>query len=94
MSVLLSDLMLASDRGPSDAIANLERFALAAITAGLARQLDQTVAHEPDEDEPAHAVVIGKKTSKVRKRFAKEAEWVIPPPLHENVNEDEIDKTH
>ena len=41
---------------------------------------EQGVAHDPLPDEPAHGVVFGHKTKSVRKRFALEAEWIIPPP--------------
>ena len=54
-------------------------YTLASITAGLARECCQSVAREPQPDESAHSVVFGKKTERIRKRFAIEAEWVIPP---------------
>ena len=79
MSVLLSDMMLSSGRGPEAAIEGLPGFYLASLTAGLARQSKQGVAPDPLPTEPAHAVVFGKKTSGVRNRFATESQWVIPP---------------
>ena len=54
-------------------------YTLASITARLAREYCQGVAREPKLDEPAHAVVFGKKTAAIRKQFAVEADWVIPP---------------
>lgn len=79
MSVLLA-------KEQSNPQAYLEKFkgidyTLASITAGLAREYCQGVAREPKLDEPAHAVVFGKKTRRIRRRFAAEAEWVIPPSL-------------
>jgi len=82
MSVVLANLVKRDDRGPRDALGGHEDFALAAITAGLARRCEQGVAREPRPDEPAHGVVFGKKTDSVRKKFARQAEWVIPPPDH------------
>lgn len=82
MSILLADLVEQEGRGPRDALAGLEDFGLAAINAGLARRCEQGVAHDPSPDEPAHGVVFGKKTDSVRKRFAKQSEWVVPPPDH------------
>jgi hypothetical protein len=41
--------------------------------------LNQGVKREPEPDEPAHAVVVGKKTSSVKKTFSKRARWEIPP---------------
>ena len=50
-----------------------------AITAGLARELGQIVCKdtEPPND-PAHGLVIGKKTGSIANRFAREAKWIIP----------------
>ena len=80
MSVLLATLMQRENRGPRQALGGLGDYALASITAGLVRRCEQGVAHEPLPDEPAHGVVFGNKTKSVRRRFAREAEWVIPPP--------------
>lgn len=80
MSILFADLVEQDGRGPRDAVAGHEDFGLAAITAGLARRCEQGVAHDPLPSEPAHGVVFGKKTYSVRKTFAKQAVWVIPPP--------------
>ena len=53
---------------------------VAAITAGWARQCEQGVVPSPTETEPAHADVRGPKPTNMRKKLAKPAEWVIPPP--------------
>jgi hypothetical protein len=63
---------------PQAALAGLEGFA--AIKAGLARALNQAIVRDPTPEQPAHAVVRGPKPASVRKRFAREATWVIPPP--------------
>ena len=78
MSVLLRDVMVSEGRGPEDALRGHHGFALASFTAGLARSLQQSVCRDPVESEPAHGVVIGKK-SRACKKLAKEAQWVIPP---------------
>ena len=82
MSVLLADVMREEGRGPEAALTGHVDFSLVSITAGLARQCNQGVARDPLPTEPAHAVVFGNKTRSVRKRFANEAQWVIPssPP--------------
>ena len=80
MSVLLEKTILREGRGPEDAVQRHEGFSLGAITAGLARECRQRVARDPLPDEPAHALVCGKKTKGVRRTFAKQVEWVIPPP--------------
>ena len=74
-------VVLAADAGaPGSALAGHAGFALAAITAGLARSCGQGVVRDPTPDEPAHAVVIGRKTDSIKRRFAREARWVVLPP--------------
>ena len=80
MSVLLADLVRQTGRNAHDALARHVGFALASFTAGLARDCEQSVAREPIPDEPAHAVVFGRKTTGVKRRLAKGAEWVVAPP--------------
>lgn len=80
MSIVLADVVTEAGRGPDAILAGHKEFALAAITAGLARECQQGVAREPLPDEPAHAVVFGKKTDGVKKKLAKRARWVVPPP--------------
>lgn len=70
MSVLLLPIYVAEVLTEPSRHALPEGFALASITAGLARQCTQGVAREPLPGEPAHAVVFGKKTYRVRKKFA------------------------
>ena len=79
MSVVLADMVTESGRGPTAVLAGHKGFALAAITAGLARQCEQGVAREPLPDEPAHAAVFGKKTDSVKKRLARGSRWIVPP---------------
>jgi hypothetical protein len=52
---------------------------IVAFTAGFARSLKQGVMRRPLPDEPAHADVFGKKTKSVRKQFANQCSWVVPP---------------
>lgn len=80
MSVDLAEVHIQMGHGPEAALASHEGFALAAITAGLARECGLGVARQPLPENPAHAVVFGKKTPKTRRRLAKEARWVVPPP--------------
>jgi hypothetical protein len=64
-------------------LAGTEGFALAAVTAGLARECGQGIARDPLPDQPAHALVFaqrGTKTKSVMRRLAKAARWVIEPP--------------
>jgi len=79
MSVLLGGDFLADGRRPEDALAGLERFALAAIPAGLARERGMKVVRTPTVREPHHASVVGRKTKSVQKVFSRATVWVVPP---------------
>jgi hypothetical protein len=76
MSVILG----AEAGDPQRAIAGHQGFALASITAALARGLGLGVARDPHPDEPAHAVVFGKKNKRVSRTLARGCRWVVPPP--------------
>jgi hypothetical protein len=74
-------VVLAAESGRLEAaLAGHQGYALATITAGLARACGQRVARDPTPGDPAHAIVIGRKTDGIRRRFAREARWVVPPP--------------
>jgi hypothetical protein len=79
MSVALSDVLFELGRTPESLLTGLEGFGLASITAGLARGCGQGIKRDPTPEEPAHALVFGKKTASVKNRFAKECQWVIQP---------------
>jgi len=81
MSVLLGEVVVGSGRTALEALAAHQGYSLASITAGMARQCTQAVAREPLPDEPAHGVVVGSKTDKVRKKFAYGCTWIVPPPM-------------
>lgn len=80
MSIVLRDELVNAGRDPAEVLINHDNFALAAITAGTAREHQQRVAREPILDEPAHGIVIGEK-KKASKKMAKAAQWVIAPEL-------------
>jgi len=77
MSVVLGNQVMDSGRCAEDIIAGHRGFSLGQIMAKLARDYDQGVVRKPTSQEPAHAEVVGKKTKRVRKAFAKYCEWVI-----------------
>jgi hypothetical protein len=80
MSVVIRTLLLKQGRTDADVIAAHPQDVLCAFTAGLARELGQGVIYDtaPPHD-PAHGLVVGKKTQAAANRFAREAAWVIPP---------------
>jgi hypothetical protein len=79
MSILLADVLAGLGRGPDTVLLGHENYALASITAGLARECGQGVARDPLPEEPAHGLVFGKKTRPVRRKLALGCRWVIPP---------------
>lgn len=76
MSVAIAD----EAAGPDAVPAGHESFALAAITVGLARDCGLGVMRDPLPDNPAHAVVFGRKTGAVMRRLARGATWIVLPP--------------
>ena len=80
MSIVLRDELDNRGREPSEVLIGHDNFALAAITAGFAREHQQRVAREPLPEEPAHGIVIGEK-KKASRKMAKAAQWVLPPDL-------------
>jgi hypothetical protein len=77
----MSVVLAAESAGPDSVLAGHTGYALAAFTAELARQCNQGVVRDPLPEEPAHALVFGRKTDSVKSRFAKRSTWVVPPPL-------------
>jgi hypothetical protein len=84
MSVCLSSVLAAETREPATVLAGHEGYALASITAALAREHQQTVHADPLPEESSHAVVCGDKESgkknAPKRKFALAATWVIAPP--------------
>jgi len=82
MSVYLSPVLVSENRELSAVLTGHQGFALAAVTAGLARSLSQTVHPDPIPEESSHAVVCGDKESgsrRVARTLAKAAVWVVRP---------------
>lgn len=75
-SILIAETVFATGRGPEDVVH--EGYGLAALTAGQARQCVQAVARDPWPD-PAHGLLVGPKTTRIRKRLAAAASWIILP---------------
>ena len=53
---------------------------VASITAGVCCQNDQKIEYTPKEDNCAHSDIVGKKTDRIRRNFAKSAKLLIPSP--------------
>jgi hypothetical protein len=79
LSVQFESLLRQQGRPVEDILKGFLGYSLCSITARLARELGQGVVYDtkPPND-PAHGLVLGKKTKSVANRFAREAMWVIP----------------
>jgi hypothetical protein len=80
MSVHLESVLVGLGLRIDSVLAGHPHFALASISAAVARANGQGICRRPEPRDPAHAEVFGPKSGSVRRRFAKLAEWVIPPP--------------
>jgi len=56
-----------------------DRYGLASITVGLIKELNLELELDRHDDDPGHAVVIGKKSRGIRRRMAEESVWVVKP---------------
>lgn len=81
MSVVLVEVLLRGGRGPAEVLKGHEDYALAEITIASVEAEGCVVEAHPLPDEPAHALVLGKKTQGARKRIAKSAVWIVAPPV-------------
>ncbi len=78
MSVFVADILLAEGKGARSILEGHDGYAVAGITAQLARDLGQHIVLAPEEG-LGHAHLVGQKDKKTRRRFAKAATWVVPP---------------
>jgi len=79
MSVGISSVAKDTNRTPQDLLQGHPDFALAGFSAGIARQLNQSIVKRPLIDAPEHGEVVGKKTKKVKRTIAKNSVWIIGP---------------
>jgi hypothetical protein len=57
-----------------------ETSGVVSFSTGFARvEQGQVVKYDPQPDDPAHALVVGRKSSKVRRAFARVARWAHRP---------------
>jgi hypothetical protein len=80
MSVFRADIILGSGGALERVLTGHQTYALAAITAALARQFQQSIHPDPLHSEPSHAVVCGRKTKAIQRQFARSSRWIVAPP--------------
>lgn len=88
MSVYRCDVIESEGASVQRVMVGHASFGLASLTAGQVRSKDQTVFPDPLPDESSHTKVCGPKPDSVRRWFAKQAAWVVPPP------DPQIGRTH
>ena len=76
ISVHLSSMITPED---SLAYGGPRIVALAAVTAGEARELDQEVVRDAQPGDAAHALICGKQGQSVRRKLARLARWIRKP---------------
>ena len=79
MSVYLASVVTQTGRKSKDLLSNYPNYGLASVTAAVVRELDQIVLRDSTRKEPAHALVVGKKTRSVARRIRNKCEWIIKP---------------
>lgn len=80
-SVVLEDTLRAAGREVHEALAGHSDMALAAVSAGDVRAHGLGVVRDPTPEEPAHGLITGKKTRKVRQDLAISSKWILEPQL-------------
>lgn len=82
-SAAFTDPNMSVDRAnlstPEQTLREYPKFGLAAFTAEFARNLEQEVVSNRLLLNPAHALVNGKKTDRIKRQFAREAEFLKRP---------------
>ncbi|MGH8902784.1 MAG: hypothetical protein ACRDYA_14185 [Egibacteraceae bacterium] len=81
MSVLIADQILACGDSIDRGLAGHEDFGITMLTAAFVRGLGLDVRHDPTPDEPAHALVVGRKSKTIRRAMAKHAVCVRRPQV-------------
>jgi hypothetical protein len=81
LSVNIESLMIHQTRLPEDTLANHPGDFLTSVKAGEVRCYGYPIVkdNEPPND-PAHGVVLGKKTGSFANAMVRAHQWIVPPP--------------
>jgi hypothetical protein len=77
VSVQIEDALTDEGLEPGVALSAHPSHSLAAVTAAVVRDEDQTVERTPKPGDPAHGDVVGKKSSTCADRLARATRWEI-----------------
>ena len=76
----MSVVIAREGRDPAEILVGHDGFGLVSLTVEDLASVEQVVVHDPQDDEPDHALVVGTKTQGRRREMAKASRWVIRPP--------------
>jgi hypothetical protein len=79
LSVVIGARLEELGRNPESTLDNHPEEALVSFEAGIARSVAQAVCRAPEDDEDAHGLCFGKKTSGAIKALHRASIWVVPP---------------
>jgi hypothetical protein len=79
MSVAIGDVLAAHNEPAESLIDGYDGYALISITAGEVRQAQLAVCRDEHPDDPAHGLVVGKKTGGRQRALARACQWQVPP---------------
>lgn len=79
LSIDLEDTLLQLGLPIDHVVRDRSRYALAAVTAEVVRQLHQHVQRVPEFDNPTHGHVSGEKSKIVQRQLSSAARWIVFP---------------
>jgi len=79
MSVGLGDTFVELTQDPKSMLDNYEGFSLVSFAAQVARDEKQRVCRDEKPDDPAHGLVVGKKTGACQRSLARACAWEVAP---------------
>jgi len=80
MSIIITNALEKLDTQLKRMLIGHDDYGVVSFTAGLARKFGQKIVRDPVDGEPAHGLVVGKKTGSVKRNLYKGCRWVVPPP--------------
>jgi len=77
MSVHLSSTLAQLGRSQVSVVEKYPGYGLVWFYAYVPRELGQLLARDPQPEDESHAVVVGKKSTSVRRGFRNAAQWLV-----------------
>lgn len=87
LSINIESVMVAQGRSPEDTLAGFSGWYLTSITAGEVRSYDRVkgeshpIVRDADPpNDPAHGLVIGRKSNAFANAIRRSHKWIVAPP--------------